>query len=216
MRCAASACEILRRKSPIAHVGGTAISAGKNEPDLVQHAARVFDACDEKTRSCCARGDVAFLPSFPDSPTAEYSFRKTGRTRERRHYARGCPSPPDGRQKLRQAGGAPNRKFPAAPAATPAGFGLSKRPANTQLPVITLRRCNGVSTALQIPLQSAQCVNFPQKHSFPQKHLNCGETMPEFSARYEIAFSARARVCSGGVGESVAVSPVRRRGKVFP
>ena len=130
--------------------------------------------------------------------------------------ARLQPSPPDGRQKLRQAGGAPNRKFLAAPAATPAGFGLSKRPANTQLPVITRRRCNGVSTALQIPLQSAQCVNFPQKHSFPQKHLNCGETMPEFSARYEIAFSARARVCSGGVGESVAVSPVRRRGKVFP
>ena len=69
---------------------GTAISADKDEPDLVQHAARVFDARDEKTRNCCARGDVAFLPSFPDSPTAKYSFRKTGRTRERRHSARGC------------------------------------------------------------------------------------------------------------------------------
>ena len=40
---------------------------------------------------------------------------------------------------MRQAGGAPNRKFSAAPAATPAGFGLSKRPANTQFPVITRR-----------------------------------------------------------------------------
>ena len=87
---AASACEILRRKSQIAHADGIAISAGKNEPDLVQHAARVFDARDEKTRNCCARGDVAFRPSFPDSPTAKYSFRKTGRARERRHYARGC------------------------------------------------------------------------------------------------------------------------------
>ena len=84
-------------------------------------------------------------------------------------------------------------EIPAAPAATPAGFGLSKRPANTQLPVITRRRCNGVSTALQIPLQGAQCVNFPQKHSFPQKHLNCGETMPEFSARYACNFWGYAK-----------------------
>ena len=44
--------------------------------------------------------------------------------------ARRQPSPPNGRQKLRQAGGAPNRKFPATPAAAPAGFELSKRAAS--------------------------------------------------------------------------------------
>ena len=55
MRCAASACEISRRKRAIAHADGTAISAGKNEPDLVQHAACVFDARDEK-RESVARG----------------------------------------------------------------------------------------------------------------------------------------------------------------
>ena len=168
MRCAASACEILRRKSPIAHVGGTAISAGKNEPDLVQHAARVFDARDEKTRNCCARGDVAFLPSFPDSPTAKYSFRKTGRTRERRHSARGCnrASLDEGKSCGRRA---VRRKFLAAPAATPAGFGLSKRPANTQFPVITRRATTEFQRICNPPCKAPQCATlFPPKHSFPK------------------------------------------------
>ena len=88
--------------------------------------------------------------------------------------ARLQPSPPEGRQKLRQAGDAPNRKFPVAPAATPAGFELSKRPANTQLSVITRRRCNGVSTALQ---SSCKAPNVQRQNLiyskilFPQKTL---------------------------------------------
>ena len=129
-------------------------------------------------------------------------------------------NPPEGRQKLRQASGAPNRKFPAAPAEASAGFELRKRPAKIQLPASNppplQRSFNGSAILLQSAAMYSAKTLFPQKHSFLQKHINCGETMPEFLARYEIAFSARARVCSGGVGEFVAVSPVRRRGKVFP
>lgn len=43
----------------------------------------------KKARSCCVRGDATFRPSFSDSPTVKYSFRKTGQTRERRCSARG-------------------------------------------------------------------------------------------------------------------------------
>ena len=48
---------------------------------------------------------MAFRLSFPDSPTAKYSFRKTGRARERRHYARGCnlASPDEGKSCGRRA-----------------------------------------------------------------------------------------------------------------
>ncbi|MBP3526505.1 MAG: hypothetical protein J6J65_08235, partial [Opitutales bacterium] len=46
------------------------------------------------------------------------------------------------------------------------------------------------------PMYSGKTLSI-QKYSFPSKHLNCGETMPEFSARYEIAFSARVCVVVG-------------------
>ena len=217
---AASACEILRRKSQIAHADGIAISAGKNEPDLVQHAARVFDARDEKTRNCCARGDVAFRPSFPDSPTVKYSFRKTGRARERRHYARGCnrarltEGKSCGRRAMRRTGNS------CGACRNTCGFLAKQAPCKHPTPCNNPPPLQRGFNGFAILLQSATMYNDKtlsiQKYSFPKKHLNCGETMPEFSARYEIAFSARARVCSGGVGESVAVSPVRRRGKVFP
>ena len=87
--------------------------------------------------------------------------------------ARRQPSPPDGRQKLRQAGGAPNRKFPATPAAAPAGFDLSKRAASKYptpcKQTANRRRCNGVSTDLQSPLQSAAAKPYFLKTTLHQK-----------------------------------------------
>ena len=88
--------------------------------------------------------------------------------------ARLQPRPPDGRQKLRQAGGAPNRKFPATPAAAPAGFELSKRAAsNYTTPCkqsANRHRCNGVSTCLQSPLQSAEAKPYFLKTTLHQKN----------------------------------------------
>ena len=83
--------------------------------------------------------------------------------------ARLQPSPPDGRQKLRQTSGVPNWKFPAAPAATSAGFGLSKRPANTQLPASNPPPLQRGFNGFVIPLQSAAMCKtlFPPKTLIP-------------------------------------------------
>ena len=74
---------------------------------------------------------------------------------------------------MRQAGGAPNRKFPATPAAAPAGFDLSKRAASKYptpcKQTANRRRCNGVSTDLQSPLQSAAAKPYFLKTTLHQK-----------------------------------------------
>ena len=88
--------------------------------------------------------------------------------------ARRQPSPPNGRQKLRQASGAPNRKFPAAPAEASAGFELRKRPAKIQLPASNPPPQRGFN-GFAIPLQSAAMCSgktlFPPKIFFSLKTL---------------------------------------------